>query len=165
MFKSVHEKNKKMLQMDKDRERYRDEHWETLIINQGYEGDFSDELYDFTLEEIDYVFDKLYLIFNMYNLFNKYNGENADRREKEIYEIVVSTLTKTAGTIMVLNSVEKYEYSQRLHNNMSDLWVLSQSGYDKIDHPIVDELELEFHDVFNTTMNTLKEHKKFQRFK
>ena len=72
--------------------------------------------------ELNDVFDRCHLKFNMMNLF-ELEPDELERPHDKSTEILYNLLTKVTSTIIIFNKMEKYELSKTLHTMLRDLYI------------------------------------------
>jgi hypothetical protein len=143
--------------------KYRDEHWESLIqTHLNNKDDMSDDLYHFLRDELNDVFDRCHLKYNMMNLFELEEDELQKSADRSI-DILYNLLTKVVSTIIIFNKMEKYEYSKTLHTMLRDLYILIFSGI-SIEYVSPRMLRKEFTDLFGNTTEVIMETKYFKDY-
>ncbi len=142
--------------------KYRDEHWETLIQSHFSGKDMSDDLYHFLRDELNDVFDRCHLKFNMMNLFELEPDELEKTHDKSV-EILYNLLTKVTSTIIIFNKMEKYEYSKTLHTMLRDLYILINCAV-SVEFISPKLLTKEFIDLFGQTTKVISDTKYFKDY-
>jgi len=97
-------------QMKEYTSKYRDEHWESLIQKHLNGKDMSDDLYNFLRDELNDVFDRCHLKYNMMNLFELEADELEKSHDKSI-DILYNLLTKVTTTLVIFNRVQSITYT------------------------------------------------------
>lgn len=104
--------------------KYADEHWETMVSLHLEDGDdMSEELYVFMVDELNTSFDKLHTRYNLMNLF-ELDMDDLKKTEERSIELLYNMITKVSTSILIMNILEKYEYSAVLNRKLEDLYVL-----------------------------------------
>jgi hypothetical protein len=139
--------------------KYRDEHWESLIQTHLDGKDMSNDLYNFLRDELNGVFDRCHLKYNMLNLFEMEEDELEKTHNKSI-DLLYNLLTKVTTTIIVFNKMEKYEESKVLHTQLKDLYILVNCGI-SLEYTPPELLAKEFYELFEKTTDVISQTKYF----